>query len=175
MKMPPAWFVLVSVLPHFPSITFLKLATFSGMKYQQPIMVSNDSWKTRNLCWAKFDSDNSILHTVGVLRRKRSLRQVSAPCVVSLRAVCTCLISNLLGVSHTSTLMSLINAWVLHVFQAILSLNGSSKVMGVRPLFTPFRIVPFSVVWSIPQLSDQVNQFVHSLGHVRNKESQLEY
>ena len=60
VKMPPAGFVLVSVLPHFPSITSMRMAAFSCMKHQQPVVVSNDSGNTGNLCCTKLDLDHFL-------------------------------------------------------------------------------------------------------------------
>jgi hypothetical protein len=45
-------------LPHFPTITVLMLTAFNLMKDQQPIVVSNESGKTGNLCSMKLNSDH---------------------------------------------------------------------------------------------------------------------
>ena len=74
MKMPPARLVLVSVLPYLPSVTFLTLVAFRSMKYQQPIVVSNDSGKTRNRCSAKLDSEHGLPLNAVVLLSKRDFR-----------------------------------------------------------------------------------------------------
>jgi len=58
VKMPPAGRVLVGALPHFPTITVLMLTAFNLMKDQQPIVVSNESGKTGNLCSMKLNSDH---------------------------------------------------------------------------------------------------------------------
>ena len=62
------------MLLYLPPITFLKLAVFGGMKYQQPIVVSNDSGKTRNRCSAKLDSEHGLPLNAVVLLRKRDFR-----------------------------------------------------------------------------------------------------
>ena len=57
----PSRIVLVGLLPNLPPVTFLRLATASGTKHQQPIVVSNDSWEAGNLCSTKLDSDQELL------------------------------------------------------------------------------------------------------------------
>ena len=60
MQMSPTRFVLVRVLPHFPSITFLTLAAFACMKDQQPAVVSNESDKAGNFCCTQLDPGHFI-------------------------------------------------------------------------------------------------------------------
>jgi hypothetical protein len=58
VKMPPGGRVLVGALPYFPTITVLMLTAFNLVKDQQPIVVSNESGKTGNLCSMKLNSDH---------------------------------------------------------------------------------------------------------------------
>ena len=75
VKMPPAGRVLVCALPHFPSITVLMLTSFSIVKDQQPIVVSNETGKTRNLCSMKLNSDHDCPPEGVILLRQWSCRQ----------------------------------------------------------------------------------------------------